>query len=65
MNVETILQLGRTNQIKINESKIHTQRVEIQTDLYMSIAFLIFGIFLILTLILFKSSALFKNINSK
>ena len=56
--VRAALQLGRDNQMLINETKNSTQKLEVQIDLFVALAIIAISIFILIVILLFKSKSL-------
>ena len=59
--VRATLQLGKENQMLINETKNSTQKLEIQIDLFVALAIITVSIFILIVILLFKSKSLSKT----
>ena len=58
--VRAYLQLGKKNQMLINETRNTTQKLEVQMDLFASLALIAVSIFILVVILLFKSKSLSK-----
>ena len=59
--VRAYLQLGKKNQMLINETRNTTQKLEVQMDLFASLALIAVSIFILVVILLFNSKSLSKT----